>query len=172
MVVHRREARKSTNTGRLVAMALPNSELVVRGHEADPQDALALDPATRPLLLFPHEDARPLDELAIVPDDARPVTLIVPDGNWRQAAKIRGRVAGMRDVACVRLPLGAPSTYRLRAAAHDFGLATLEAVARALRILEGDRGAEVERGLLDVFDAMVTRTLASRGTLDASRPVA
>lgn len=164
LVVHRREARKTTNTGRLAILGLTNSEMVVRGHEGDPRDAVVIPEGTRPLLLFPHVGGTPLDVVAAATDE-RPVTLIVPDGNWRQASKIRNRVQGMSEIPCVVLPPGAPSTYRLRAEAHDFGMATMEAIARALRILEGERGAEVERVLLDLFDAMVERTLTTRGTL-------
>ncbi len=166
LVIHRAEVRKVTNTGQLAAEALSNSQVIVRGHEAEPQDAFTLSAETRPLFLFPHEDAVPLSSLASVPGDPRPVTLIVPDGNWRQASKVRARVAGMRDVPCVSLPIGEPSIYRLRTEAHPFGLATLEAIARSLRILEGPDGAEVERALLHVFRAMVERTLWSRGDLE------
>ena len=66
----------------------------------------------------------------------------------------------------VSLPAAEPSTYRLRSEAHPFGLATVEAIARALRILEGDRGGAIELALLHVFHAMVERTLWSRGDLD------
>ncbi|HSO36992.1 MAG TPA: tRNA-uridine aminocarboxypropyltransferase, partial [Labilithrix sp.] len=121
---------------------------------------------TRPLFLFPHEDAVPLASLATVPGDDRPVTLIVPDGNWRQASKVRNRVAGLRAVPCVSLPVGAPSIYRLRSEAHPFGLATLEAIARSLRLLEGDAGPEIEEALLHVFRVMVERTLWSRGNYE------
>ncbi len=168
LVAHRREARKTTNTGRLALMGLTNSEMVVRGHEDDPRDAVAIAEGTRPLLLFPHPGAISLASVATIPGDDRPVTLIVPDGNWRQASKIRSRVRGMSEIPCVVLPPGPPSTYRLRAEAHGFGMATMEAIARALRILEGERGAEIERTLLDVFDAMVERTLRTRGTVDST----
>ncbi len=162
LVMHRFEARKSTNTGRLATEALPNSELVVRGRKGAPEDTLAWSPETRPLLLFPHEGALPL---ASVVRDARPVTLIVPDGTWRQASKVRQRVAGLADVPSVYLPAGEPSIYRLRSEAHAAGLSTLEAIARALRVLEGDAGPDVEHALLELFRAMVERTLWSRGAI-------
>lgn len=167
LVIHRREDRKSTNTGRLATLALPHSEVILRGYEAAPNDSFVASAGTRALLLFPHEDAVPLESLANVPGDDRPVTLIVPDGNWRQASKVRQRVAGMCDIPSVMLRAGVPSVYRLRSEAHPFGLATIEAIARALRILEGDRGPEVERALLHVFRAMVERTLWARGAVEA-----
>ena len=161
LVIHRFEDRKPTNTGRLAAECLVGSRVLVRGHEARPEDSLDLAATARPVLLFPHEGARDLRELAGSRD---PVTLIVPDGTWRQASKVRQRVRGLESVPCVTLPAGARSRYRLRFESHDDGLATIEAIARAFGILEG---AHVEDALLAVFGAMVERTLWARGAIDA-----
>jgi DTW domain-containing protein YfiP len=160
LIIHRYEDRKPTNTGRLAAECLANSETIVRGHESRPTPPFLWAEGTQPLLLFPHEGAKPLSEVAAA---GRPVTLVVPDGNWRQASKVRNRVPGLRDVPCVSLPVGAPSMYRLRTEAHDGGLATIEAIARAMRLLEGHQGRRVQAALELVFRAMVDRTLWSRG---------
>jgi DTW domain-containing protein YfiP len=165
LIIHRYEDRKPTNTGRLAAECLANSEIMlrgVRGHESQPTPAFVCPEGTQPLLLFPHEGATPLDEIAW---PAGPVTLVVPDGNWRQASKVRQRVPGLGDVPCVSLPVGAPSTYRLRTEAHEAGLATIEAIARAMGVLEVERGELVQRALEGVFRAMVERTLWARGKL-------
>lgn len=162
LFLHRVEDRKPTNTGRLATLCLPNSEVVVRGHEGEPTPPLAFGPETQPLFLFPHEGATPLAELA---RPERPVTLLVPDGSWRQASKVRKRVPGLADVPCVFLPPGEPSIYRLRSEAHAHGLATIEAIARAFGILEGPH---VQAALEHVFRAMVERTLWSRGQLATS----
>ncbi len=166
LVLHRLEARKPTNTGQLATACLPNSEVLVRGGRAASAETLTIEPGTRPVLLFPHEDATPLGALAL---DERPVTLIVPDGTWRQASKVRARVPGLREVPCVTLPPGEPSAYRLRAEAHEGNLATFEAIARALGVLEG---AHVRRALEDAFRAMVERTLWARGAIGAGEVAA
>jgi DTW domain-containing protein YfiP len=157
LLIHRREARKPTNTGRLAAACLSNSQVIVRGHVASPTPAFTWDPATQPLLLFPHPDATPL---AARPRSERPVTLIVPDGNWRQAAKVRARVPGLAEVPCVSIEPDRPTMYRLRHETRERGLATIEAIAQALGLLEG---AHVREALEGVFRAMVERTLSSRG---------
>lgn len=162
VVIHRLEARKPTNTGLLGAACLANSRVLVRGHEGQPT-SVDLDPATEPLLLFPADDALPLTAFAA---STKPITLIVPDGNWRQASKVRKRVAGLRGVPCVTLPADEPSAYRLRAEAHDHGLATIEAIARAMGVLEGPH---VRSALEAVFRAMVERTLWARGAISASQ---
>lgn len=158
LVIHRYEDRKPTNTGRLAAECLVNSEVVVRGHEAQPSVPISLPPGARPILLFPHEDAVPIEQLA---RSTRPVTLIVPDGTWRQASKVKSRVPGLKDVPCVYVR-GEPSDYRLRVDAQPTGLATIEAIARALGVLEGE---SVQKTLERVFRTMVERTLWARGTV-------
>ena len=158
LIMHRYEDRKSTNTGRLASACLPNSEVLVRGHADAPTRALTFPADTQPLLLFPHDDALPLASFQV----GRPVTLIVPDGNWRQASRVRRRVPGLAHVPCVTLPAGEPSRYRLRAEVHPHGLATCEAIARALGILEGP---EVQRAIEQAFEAMVERCRWARGEI-------
>ncbi|MBS2019797.1 MAG: DTW domain-containing protein [Deltaproteobacteria bacterium] len=165
LLIHRAEDRKPTNTGRLATECLPNSHVIVRGHEESPTQPFEAPPGYRPLLLFPHEDAIPLASFVAHDVDPRPVALVVPDGNWRQASRVRNRVPKLRDVPCVALPAGDPSTYRLRFEAHAAGLATLEAIARSLRLLEREQGPAIEAAMLHVFKAMVERTLWSRGDL-------
>ena len=159
VVMHRAEERKSTNTGALAARCIARSEIIVRGREDRPSRFVA-EPETQPVLLFPHDDAVPIDRLA---RSARPLTLVVPDGTWRQASKVRARVPGLRDVPCVRLRPESPSTYRLRAESHDDRLSTIEAIARAMGFLEG---MHVRRAIEHVFRAMVERTLWAKGEID------
>ncbi len=161
LLMHRDEERKPTNTGRLAALSLPNSEIVVRGAITGEPD-FTLDPAYQPALLFPHEGAVPLPTYA---GGDRPVCLIVPDGTWRQAAKMHKRVPALRGVPCVSIPDGAETRYRLRAERREGGLATIEAIARAYAILEGPRVADE---LLRVFETMVTRTLRVRGAISST----
>lgn len=160
LVVHKDEARKPTNTGMLAARCLSNSAVAVIGDRARPLEAALLAEAEEAVLLFPLDGALPL---APRPPSAGPVTLVVPDGSWRQARKVRTRVPGLAALPCVTLPEGAPTTYRLRTERRDGGLATLEAIARALAILEGDDVAA--HAMLAVFTVMVERTLWLRGAL-------
>jgi len=165
LIMHRRELRKSTNTGRLAALCLSNSEVHLRGDRDDAATPFCAPTERRLLWLFPHAGAVPLHELEASP---LPTCLIVPDGNWRQAARMRARVPGMQKSLCVTLPQGAPSRYTLRTEAHAGHLSTLEAIARALGILEG---ADIQAALERVFNVMIGRTLWSRGLCDRDRVV-
>jgi DTW domain-containing protein YfiP len=159
LLIHRFEHRKPTNTGLLAASCLAGSEVHVRGGKDDAACPFVCPGGTEPLFLFPYDDAIPLDR---VPRTGLPVTLVVPDGSWRQASKVYKRVPGLAGVRRVSLPSGPLSTYRLRTEAHAAGLSTLEAIARALGILDG---REMQQELERVHLTMVERTLWARGNV-------
>lgn len=159
---HRVEAYKPTNTGRLVPLTLAQGEIRVFGARDEELEIADLClPERRVLLLYPSPDAQLLAREA---EDARPVTLIVPDSNWRRAFKLATRNGRLAGIARVRLPDGPPSAYKLRRHPDPRFLATFEAVARALGILEGP---EVEERLEWLFRMVVDRLLWSRGQLAA-----
>jgi DTW domain-containing protein YfiP len=162
LIVHYREERKPTNTGQLAARCLQHSAISIVGDRERPLTLAPFTDGEQPVLLFPADDAVPLTRFAA---SERPIVLIVPDGNWRQASKMRKRVPGLAAVPCVTLPDPDPTSYRLRAELHEGGLATFEAIAQALRILEGDAGPPIEAAMLAVFRVMVERTLWLRGAL-------
>jgi DTW domain-containing protein YfiP len=111
------------------------------------------------VLLFPHAEARPLESWR---DSPRPITLVVPDGTWRQANKARRRVPGLDALPCATLPPVVRSSYRLRHDRRPDRVSTIEAVALALRILEGPAAAEP---LELIFRIMVDRTLWTNGRI-------
>jgi DTW domain-containing protein YfiP len=159
---HRKERYKPTNTGRLVPLTLARGEIRVFGARDEALDTAGFsDPSRRALLLFPSPDSQ---LLARDESDPRPVTLIVPDSDWRRAQKLAMREQKLAHVPRVHLPSGPPSAYRLRRHPDPRFLATFEAVARALGILEGP---EVQEQLEHVFRVMVERTLWSRGQIAA-----
>jgi DTW domain-containing protein YfiP len=177
LLLHQLEVDKPTNTGIVAARCLPNSAIVYRGRTpgVDARDsdargasldeqaarlAAAIAPGTRAAFLFPHASATPL----VAWRDGAPVTLIVPDGTWRQAARARSRLGRALALPCVTLAGGAAASPggRLRTAKRPGQLATLEALALALGELEGQ---PVEDALMRVFRVMTDRTLWTNGRL-------
>jgi DTW domain-containing protein YfiP len=177
LVLHQLEVEKPTNTGIVAARCLANSAIVYRGRapRGEPEreaEASVLGPTldeqaariaaeipagTRAAFLFPHADAEPLEAWR-----GEPVTLVVPDGTWRQANRARSRLAAALGLPCVSLARAGREGGRLRAAARPERLATIEAVAHALGVLEGPA---VEDALLHVFRVMTDRTLWTNGRL-------
>lgn len=140
--------------------ALPNSDVAIWGDRAAPLDDGALIPdGHHGVVLTPSDDAVPLTE-AFAATLPRPVALVVPDGTWRQALKMPRRIPALAPLPRVTLPPGPPSRYFLREETHDHGLATFEAIARALGAIEG---AAVREQLETLFERYVGATLSTRG---------
>jgi DTW domain-containing protein YfiP len=159
--MHRAEAGKSSNTGRLAVRVVEGARLVVRGALATraDEDTEVKALAAGAQVLFPESGA------PVVSADDPPTTLLVPDGTWSQARRLAQRAifAGARMVA---LPT-ASSRYGLRRRPREGALSTYEAVAHALALLEGEH---VLAAMMPAFDAFVARTLAVRGRRGESRP--
>lgn len=162
LVIHAKELKRTTNTGRLALKALVNSEMRVRG---DSREALDLSdllvPEYRTLLFYPSDDALELNE-EFIRQDSRPMQLIVPDGNWRQASKVHYRHHELKDVPRVMIKTPNRAKFHLRAENTPEGMATLQAIAHALGIIEGE---DVKSALLALYSAKLEKTLLGRGIL-------
>jgi DTW domain-containing protein len=164
LVLHQLEVVKPTNTGIVAARCLTNSAVVYRGRTPPGAPATALSeelgPEVEPVMLFPHAQAKPLEAWR---GTDRPVALVVPDGTWAQAARTRKRFPELAALPCAALPeAAAEDVDRLRAPPHPGQLATLEAIAVAMGILEG---APVAEALMRVYRVMTERTLWTNGRL-------
>ena len=171
VVMHRREVHKPTNTGRLALRCLTNAELRIRGPQESPVELHDLvSPERRLWLLFPSEHAVTVTP-ELVAGDPRPITLVVPDGTWAQARRFVHRTPLLADALHVLPPTGLPTRYQLRHEHVDGGLATAEALARLLRVTDGDAPADAIEA---AFAAVVEAVLRSRGVrgLEADGPSA
>lgn len=146
------EAKKPTNTGRLAALCSDNSQVLVRGLQHVPLD-LSFLAGQNALVLCADESA------ALIQPVAFPVTLIVPDGSWRQASKMPRREAVLRDLPRVRLPPLSARAPALRRETKDNGLATFVAIAHALGLLEDPA---IEQAMLGFYDIVAQRILRAR----------
>ncbi len=166
LVVHHRELKRTTNTGTLALRILKNSAMYVRGlSDGKGRERLdlscLLEAGYQPLLFYPSEDAVELTAQYISSFD-RPVHLIVPDGNWRQASKVAIRHPELRNVPRVKISTPNLSTEHLRTEHMAEGMATLEAIAHALRVIEGE---QVYASVYGVYRAKLKATLAARSGL-------
>ena len=162
LVIHHRELSRTSNTGLLALRALVNSEMRIRGEgrEAlDLKDLITLQ--YRTFLFYPSGDAAELDE-ALVMQESTPIQLLVPDGTWRQARKIHSRHLELRNLPRVKISKPNNSTFQLRAQSRPERMATLQAIAQGLGIIEGDL---VRAQLMKLYYAKIDRTLKARGIL-------
>ena len=164
LVIHHRELSRSSNTGLLATRALLNSEVRVRGEQRQALDLKDLLTAPyRSLLFYPSADAVELNQ-ALVLQDSRPIQLLVPDGTWRQARKIQSRHPELRDLPRVKISTPNTSIFQLRAQSKPERMATLQAIAEGLGIIEGD---VVRVQLMKLYQAKIERTLKARGIIIA-----
>jgi DTW domain-containing protein YfiP len=173
IVMHFKEAPTASNTGRLAALCVPGTEIRFRGLPGEAVSGEGLhEPGRTPLLLYPSPESRELNE-EFLRELPGPYTLIVPDGSWGQARRVGKREPALQGIRHVRLAPGPLSEYRLRKEPQPSHVCTIEAIARALGVLEGPaRGPLVRVELERVLRVMVERTLISRGVVSPRAPSA
>lgn len=156
LLQHPSEVNHALNTARLAALGLVNAQLVV-GEVFEDLQALLNPPGYQARLLFPDENAQPLQ--AYTPSD-EPLLLVVPDGTWRKARKLLHLNPLLAALPRVTLAEGAVSRYRLRKAPGPGALSTEEAIVQALQVLEAPTSFEP---LLKPFEALIEGQIAAMG---------
>lgn len=136
VIIHSKEWRRTTNTGHLARLAVQDVELRVHGSPKQRMSDDGIETSASTLILYPGRGATPLsaDLIAGLP---RPLTLLVPDGNWNQSQHMMRRLPVLRAArpVCIDGPrLDFPCSRRNRIGTR---MSTFEAIARALGILEG-----------------------------------
>ncbi|MFL5350344.1 MAG: tRNA-uridine aminocarboxypropyltransferase [Hyalangium sp.] len=154
VIRHNKEKEKSTNTARMAALALSRCQVLTYGAPGERFDDSVLE-APDTWLLFPDGQTPG--------PKAPPVRrLVVLDGSWGQARRMLQRVPALRRLPGLALPPPPPHTRRLRRPPNPEGMSTLEAMAGAVALLEGE---ELARRLYALHELMIDRVLASRGRL-------
>lgn len=156
LLQHPSEVNHALNTARLAALGLVNAQLVV-GEVFEDLQALLNPPGYQARLLFPAEDAQPLQAYS---PSSQPLLLVVPDGTWRKARKLLHLNPLLAALPRVTLAEGAVSRYRLRKAPGPGALSTVEAIVQALQVLEAPQSFEP---LLRPFEALIEGQIAAMG---------
>ena len=172
LIQHAMEEHRPTNTGRLVVHMFPRSRLIPYGRSGEPLDESPFrEPGRRYLFLFPRTGSRSLTREDLVPPDGTPVSLVVPDGNWRQASRMARRNRVLREMPCLSLPPGPPGAWTIRNSKHPERLCTAEAIIRVAGILGfREEAARMHATMLTINERMLgmrpkhtVERLANRG---------
>ncbi len=149
IVQHVRERRHPIGTARIALLGLERVSLeTVRPSAGAHRATGPFPPGTA--LLYPAAAAIPLETL---PPGMRPSRLVVIDGTWHLASRILRDSPALRELPCVAFREERPSNYRIRREPTRGANATIEAIARALALLEPDTGGV--GALLSSFDRMI-----------------
>jgi DTW domain-containing protein YfiP len=158
IIRHQRERSSQSNTGNLVHRVVSGTEVVDYTALKRPPNPVSLwQPDTEYRVLFPIPGAE-LVSPATFTGKGSP-TLVILDGNWRQARRMSRRIPGLHAFPFVTVP-GTPPLRRLRAPIRPGQLSTADAVARALELLGYTDEAHQLQAALDL---LVARVLHVRG---------
>jgi len=175
ILMHTKEyKRQRTGTGRLTAMSLPNSEIIVGVDFSNDRrvNALIANPGYYPVLLFPGPSAVNLTEGGElnVPGD-RTLLVFVVDGTWRLARKIVHMGGNLRGLPRICFTSSVPSRFLIKRQPREFCLSTIEAVHHLLDALDRLGLEKLEKkhdSLIGVLDKIVE--FQQRCTADPSLP--
>jgi DTW domain-containing protein YfiP len=153
IVRHHWEAFKSTGTARLAQLALDNARIIDMAAENPEPVRAQLAELDNAWLLYPGG-------ASTAGSGARPQTLVVLDGTWRQTQKMLRRLPEVSRLPRFSLTEAPSGRARLRESPRPGARSTLESIADALSVLDS---AECGQRLLDLHEAFVTRTRQARG---------
>jgi len=80
----------------------------------------------------------PIGEPVTACPEPPPRQLVVLDATWSQARRMYRKLAALRGLPVLHLPVEPMPSARLRESPGPGRVSTIEAIARALRLLEGD----------------------------------
>ena len=156
VIVHSKEWRRSTNTGHLARLATKDAEIRMHGAPNRPMSSDGVDArSASTLVLFPGRGAVTLTT-EYVASLVRPLTLLVPDGNWNQTQHMMRRVPMLSQARPVRLEGPSLDLDNLRHNVRADRMSTFEAIAQALGVLEGRATAD---RLLEFFRQVLSRMM-------------
>jgi hypothetical protein len=161
VLMHYKEYFKPSNTGRLVAACISDSELFVYGDKNrrfSLQEALCDD--CENLILFPGGK-----DIAEYKDfKNKKLNIIIPDGSWNNALSVAGKLKTEYSLNSVSFDASAP-LFRLRQSPEKDRLPTALAAAFLLKSAGETAAAEL---LIDIFEKKAERILWSRGKIKTS----
>ncbi|MGG4603669.1 tRNA-uridine aminocarboxypropyltransferase [Paenalcaligenes sp. Me131] len=154
---HPDEQKHPLNTARLAVLGLEQAELLVGEHFPQLEEKLAAVGSA--FLLFPAKEHSREQPLAAI-DKGQSALLVVPDGTWRNARKIIQSNPLLSRLPHLSLPVGEPSSYRVRKATETAAVATIEAIVRTLTVLEPEHDFQP---LLTPFNVLVEQQIEAMG---------
>ena len=158
ILMHIKEKRKVSNTGKIANLCLSNSQVIYKGEKyptTDIEDLISEDHIN--LILYP--DATSELNKEFIAECDKPINLILLDGNYNQAGKMFRLERTLRRAKTIRLPLGQIRKCKLRSPLHPEQISTIEAIINSLEIIGDSKANEYMEYL---FNEMTFR-LKKRG---------
>ncbi|WP_039055939.1 tRNA-uridine aminocarboxypropyltransferase [Enterobacter sp. Bisph1] len=161
LVMFDTEPMKPSNTGRLIADILPETQAFQWSRTEPPQALIDLCASEeyQPMVVFPASYAGSERQVLSKPTGEKPPLFIMLDGTWTEARKMFRKSPYLDALPVISVDLSRVSAYRLREAHAEDQYCTAE-VAIALLDLAGDNAAAL--ALSDHFSLFRERYLAGK----------
>ncbi|MGB7802513.1 tRNA-uridine aminocarboxypropyltransferase [Buttiauxella sp.] len=162
LVMFDTEPMKPSNTGRLIADILPDTEAFQWSRTEPPEALLDLvsSPDYQPMVVFPASYASIGREvLTMPPKSGKPPLFIMLDGTWTEARKMFRKSPWLDQLPVISVDLSIVSAYQLREAHADGQYCTAEVAAALLTLADDEQAA---RGLTEHFTLFRERYLAGK----------
>lgn len=163
VLMHRDEVFKPTNTGRLIADAMPDKTHVFAWSRTEPAPELMQlldDEARQCFIIFPADATTNRVAYSEIPKTEKITTFILLDGTWKQSGRMFHLSRWLDDLPVLSLPETLVRSYAVRKSHQDNYLSTIEAAGLCLQMANEIPKSET---LLDYFALFNQHYLATRG---------
>lgn len=154
LLMHHNEGFKPTNTGRLIEDCIAGTQRFKWSRTEPSQDLInALnDPEIDPYIVFPSGEDYQERMVSFEKKAGKEPVFIILDGTWRQARKMFRLSRYLDHLPVIQPEVQAQSKYKLRKAAVEGQLCTVEVAAEMLRCVEDQEGYELLSSYFHVFN--------------------
>ncbi|WP_252145823.1 tRNA-uridine aminocarboxypropyltransferase [Yokenella regensburgei] len=161
LVMFDTEPMKPSNTGRLIADILPDTEAFQWSRTEPPAALLELirHPDYQPMVVFPASYADAERSVIAAPPSGKPPLFIMLDGTWTEARKMFRKSPYLDNLPIISVDLSRVTAYHLREAHADGQYCTAEVAVALLSLAEDTEAAS---SLSDHFTRFRTRYLAGK----------
>ena len=165
ILIHPGEVKRKLTTARMAHLCLSNSVFLegVNFTENKVLNQILDDKRNARVVLFPLEDAIDLTPMhtnerkTIFPPDKQPVVIVL-DGTWRQAKRMRRKSENLHPFPTIRFTPSSPSNFRIRKQPKEDCYCTIEAIHQLIELLAPEPDG-AHKNLIQVFNSMVDKQI-------------
>lgn len=154
LVMFDTEPLKPSNTGRLIADILPDTQAFMWSRtDVDPALLAAIaDPTRQPYVVFPASFAAAERQVFTeLSPEAKPPLFIMLDGTWNEARKMFRKSPYLDGLPVFSLDVSAKSSYVLRESPREDQHCTVEVAAALLQKADDTQASESMSALFNLF---------------------
>lgn len=157
LLMHKEEAYKPTNTGRLIEDTIPENSRRFYWHRTEPDPeflALLQNPQYQPHIIFPDDRGGYDDRVVYQPiqTPGKIPAFIILDGSWRQAGRMFRLSQYLQDLPVLPIKTQRLSQYKLRKAPDEFHLCTAEVAMAVMEMMNEQAALNSLQNLFDEFN--------------------